>query len=314
MKSQPHQFRAAIEEAAERIAPYVRRTPTVTLTAGDLGLETSVTLKLECLQHTGSFKARGAFNNLLRNRVPPSGVNAASGGNHGIAVAYAAQVLGHKAEIFVPEISSPVKVQRLRDYGAEVNVIGATYAEALEVSETRVRETGALVVHAYDQLEAIAGQGTTARELEEQEGGFDTLIVAVGGGGFIGGIAAWHKGKTRIIAVEPKACPTLHTAQERGAPVDIEVSGIAADALGARRIGDYGFSIAKAYIERTVLVEDAAIRDAQLRLWRELRVVAEPSGATALAALTSGAYKSVPGERVGVMVCGSNVDLATLIG
>ena len=314
MKLQPHQFRAAIEEAAERIASYIRRTPTVTLTAGDLGLETSVTLKLECLQHTGSFKARGAFNNLLRNRVPPSGVNAASGGNHGIAVAYAAQVLGHKADIFVPEISSPVKVQRLRDYGAEVNVIGATYAEALQCSETRLRETGALVVHAYDQLEAVAGQGTTARELEKQEGAFDTLIVAVGGGGFIGGIAAWHKGKTRIVAVEPKACPTLHTARERGAPADIEVGGIAVDALGARRIGDYAFAIAEAYIERTVLVDDAAIRDAQLRLWRELRIAAEPSGAAALAALTSGAYKSAPGERVGVMVCGSNVDLATLIG
>ncbi len=313
MKLQPHQFRAAIEEAAERIAPYIRKTPTMALTVGDLGLETSVTLKLECLQHTGSFKARGAFNNLLHNRVPPSGVNAASGGNHGIAVAYAAQVLGHKADIFVPEISSPIKVQRLRDYGAEVNVTGATYAEALECSETRVRETGALVVHAYDQLEAIAGQGTTARELEEQEGAFDTLIVAVGGGGFIGGIAAWHKGKTRIIAVEPKACPTLHTARERGAPADIEVGGIAADALGAKRIGDYAFSIAEAYIEHTVLVEDAAIRDAQQRLWRELRVAAEPSGAAALAALTSGAYKSAPGERVGVMVCGSNVDLATLI-
>lgn len=308
----PADFRDAIDDAAGRIAPYIRQTPTITLSAGDLGLPSPVTLKLECLQHTGSFKARGAFNRLLSNEVPTAGVIAASGGNHGVAVAYAAQVLGHRADIFVPEISAPVKVQRLRDYGAHVNIVGANYAEALTASEARVRDTGALVVHAYDQPEAVAGQGTTARELEAQEGAFDTLVVAVGGGGFIGGIAAWHQGRTRIIAVEPKHCPTLHAAREAGAPTDVEVGGVAADALGAKRIGDYAFAIAESYIDQIVLVDDAAIRNAQTRLWRELRLLAEPAGAAALAALTSGEYLPTAGERVVVMVCGSNADPAGL--
>jgi threonine dehydratase len=308
----PEQFRAAIEETAGRIAPYIRRTPTVILAAGEMGLAFPVTLKLECLQHTGSFKARGAFNKLLSNDVPCSGVNAASGGNHGVAVAYAARILGHKADIFVPEISAAVKIQRLREYGAQVNIVGENYAEALAASEARVAVTGALVVHAYDQPEALAGQGTTARELEEQEGEFDTILVAVGGGGFIGGIAAWHQGKTRVVAVEPKLAPTLHAAREAGAPVDVEVGGIAADALGARRIGNYAFDIADAYIDRLAMVEDTSIRAAQLRLWNELRIIAEPAGAAALAALTSEAYRPEKDERVAVMICGSNTDPSML--
>jgi threonine dehydratase len=309
----PEDFRDEIEAAAERITPYIRRTPTISLAAGDLGLDFPVTLKLECLQHTGSFKARGAFNRLLASDVPAAGVNAASGGNHGIAVAYAARELGYQADIFVPEISSPVKIARLRDYGAQVNIVGQNYAEALAASEARVATTGALVVHAYDQTEAVAGQGTTARELEEQEGTFDTILVAVGGGGFIGGIAAWHQGRTRIVGVEPKLAPTLHAARDAGAPVDVEVGGIAADALGAKRIGSYAFQIAEAYIERLALVDDNAIRAAQLRLWRDLRVVVEPAGAAAMAALTSGIYRPEKGERVAVLVCGSNTDPAHLI-
>ncbi len=309
----PEDFRDEIEAAAERITPYIRRTPTISLAAGDLGLDFPVTLKLECLQHTGSFKARGAFNRLLASDVPAAGVNAASGGNHGIAVAYAARELGYQADIFVPEISSPVKIARLRDYGAQVNIVGQNYAEALAASEARVATTGALVVHAYDQTEAVAGQGTTARELEEQEGTFDTILVAVGGGGFIGGIAAWHQGRTRIVGVEPKLAPTLDAARDAGAPVDVEVGGIAADALGAKRIGSYAFQIAEAYIERLALVDDNAIRAAQLRLWRDLRVVVEPAGAAAMAALTSGIYRPEKGERVAVLVCGSNTDPAHLI-
>ncbi len=309
----PEDFRDEIEAAAERITPYIRRTPTISLAAGDLGLDFPVTLKLECLQHTGSFKARGAFNRLLANDVPAAGVNAASGGNHGIAVAYAARELGYQADIFVPEISSPVKIARLRDYGAQVNIVGQNYAEALAASEARVATIGALVVHAYDQTEAVAGQGTTARELEEQEGTFDTILVAVGGGGFIGGIAAWHQGRTRIVGVEPKLAPTLPEARDAGAPGDVEVGGIAADALGAKRIGSYAFQIAEAYIERLALVDDNAIRAAQLRLWRDLRVVVEPAGAATMAALTSGIYRPEKGERVAVLVCGSNTDPAHLI-
>lgn len=307
-------FRDAIEDAAGRIAPHIRRTPTIELAAGDLGIRIPLTLKLECLQHTGSFKPRGAFTRLLSNPVHEAGVIAASGGNHGVAVAYAARALGHRAEIFVPEIASPVKLARLRDYGATLTVTGRDYAEALAASEARQAETGAMVVHAYDQPEAVAGQGTTARELEEQAGDFDTIIVAVGGGGFIAGIAAWHRGRTRIVAVEPVLAPTLHAAREAGEPVDVTVGGIAADALGARRIGRIAYDIAVAWIDRVVLVEDEAIRDAQRRLWNGLRVLAEPAGAAALAALTSGAYRPDPGERVAVVVCGANTDPASVAG
>ena len=302
-----------IERAAARIAPHVRETPAMALERQAFGVNAAVTLKLEHLQHTGSFKPRGAFNRILSNQVPAAGVIAASGGNHGLATAFAARGLGHRAEIFVPEISSPVKIARLRDYGAVVNVGGATYAEAFIASETRVKQTGALVVHAYDQPEVLAGQGTVGREFERQAPGLDTILVAVGGGGLIGGIAAWHQGRTRIVGVEPEAAPSLACALEAGTPVDVAVGGVAADSLGAKRVGDLMFAIAQKHIERTVLVADGAIRAAQRALWETLRIAAEPGGATAMAALLSGAYKPEPDERVGVLICGGNVDPVQLV-
>ncbi len=304
---------SAIKAAARRIEPYIRRTPILRVAAGEIGLDIPLTLKLECLQHTGSFKPRGAFNRLLSNEVPASGVLAASGGNHGVAVAYAARRLGHSAEIYVPEIASPVKIDRLRAYGADVRVTGRNYAEALVASEERVAETGALVVHAYDQPEAVAGQGTVAREFEAEAGEFDTVLVAVGGGGLIGGIAAWYGGRTRVIAVEPVLAPTLHAARGAGEPVDVEVSGIAADALGARRIGEIANAIAADHVEDVVLVEDADIRRAQRLLWEEFRILAEPAGATALSALLAGAYRPAADERVGLLVCGANTDPASVM-
>jgi threonine dehydratase len=277
------------------------------------GVPAAVTLKLELLQHTGSFKPRGAFNRILSSQVPTAGVIAASGGNHGLATAFAARSLGHRAEIFVPEISSPVKVARLRGYGAAVNVGGASYAEAFTASEARVKETGALVVHAYDQPEVLAGQGTVGREFERQAPGLDTILVAVGGGGLIGGVAAWYQGRARIVGVEPEAAPSLARALEAGAPVDVAVGGVAADSLGAKRVGSLMFAVAQKHVECVVLVADDAIRAAQRALWETLRIAAEPGGATALAALLSGTYKPKSGERVGVLVCGGNVDPAQLV-
>ena len=323
--------RADIEAAARRIGGYVRRTPVMPLEAGAFGLPAALVLKLESLQHAGSFKSRGAFNALLSARerptrespagIPAAGVIAASGGNHGAAVAYAAQALGVHAEIFVPEIASAAKVQRLRDFGAEISQTGATYAEALAAAQARQRETGALSVHAYDEAAVLAGQGTLAREFDAQIADLDTVLVAVGGGGLIGGIAAWYadagqgvraSDRTRIVGVEPVACPTLHTALSAGAPVDVQVGGIAADSLGARRVGNLMFEIARQAIDRSVLVEDEAIRATQRLLWRDLRLAVEAGGATALAALVSGAYKPRIGERIGVVICGGNTDLAGL--
>ncbi len=306
-------LRPAIEAAAERIAPHVRVTPVMTLPAREALLPGGVTLKLECLQHAGSFKPRGAFNRILSSEVPPSGVIAASGGNHGMAVAFAARALGLRAEIFVPEIASPVKIDRLRALGAVVNVIGKEYADALEAQTARQRETGALEVHAYDQDEVLAGQGTTGREFERQVPDLDTVLVAVGGGGFIGGIAGWFEGRTRVIGVEPATSRALHAALEAGRPVPVEVKGIAADSLGARQVGSRMFPIAQRGVERVVLVDDAAIRSAQRLLWQEARIVAEPGGACALSALLSGAYRPAAGERVGVLVCGANCDPATVV-
>jgi threonine dehydratase len=302
--------RAEIEEAAERIAPYVRRTPIIDFTVAGA----PVTLKLELLQHTGSFKPRGAFNRILSNRdeVPAAGVIAASGGNHGLATAYAARTRGYPAEIFVPEVCPPVKIARLKSYGATVQIGGETYAEALLASRERAAESGALVVHAYDQPEVVAGQGTTGRELEQQMPDVQTVLVAVGGGGFIGGIAAWFGGRTRIIGVEPFKAPTLATALEQGEPVNVEVGGRAVDSLGSKRVGDLAFEIAQKYVERVVLVEDDAILAAQRLLWDEMRLVVEPGGATALAALVAGAYRPAPGEKVAVLVCGSNTDPNTI--
>jgi threonine dehydratase len=298
-----------IHAAYSRILPYVRCTPVTALEQGAFGSEGSLFFKLELMQHSGSFKPRGAFNRLLSASVPEAGVIAASGGNHGAAVAYAARALSCRAEIFVPAISSTVKVERIRSYGAQLIVGGADYGEALADSRVRAAETGALVVHAYDQPEVVAGQGTVGLEFEEQAPDLDTVLVAVGGGGLIGGVAAWYGSRTRVIGVEPELAPTLHRSMEAGAPVDVAVSGIAADSLGGRRAGDIAFDIARRHVERVLLVDDHSIRAAQLALWDSLRLIVEPGGATALAAILSGAYLPGRGERVGVVVCGANTDL-----
>ncbi|MFK4721790.1 threonine dehydratase [Bradyrhizobium niftali] len=297
--------RIAATEAV--IRPHVRRTPLIVADLADFGLPAApITFKLEMLQHSGSFKARGAFANLLLRPVPEAGVVAASGGNHGAAVAYAAQRLGIPATIFVPDITSPAKAERIKGYGAKLVIAGSRYADALAASEAHVARTGAMAIHAYDQAETLLGQGSVGLELEQDAPGIDTLLVAVGGGGLIGGIAAWYKGQTRIVAVEPEQSPTLHAAIAAGAPVDAPAGGLAADSLAPRRVGELMFPIAQAHVERVVLVSDEAIRQAQAALWSSLRLVAEPGGAAAFAALLSGRYRPLPGERVAVLVCGAN--------
>ena len=289
------------------IKPHVRRTPILDVSGADFGLEPfPITLKLELFQHSGSFKARGAFANLLGRDVPQVGVAAASGGNHGAAVAYAAMKVGVPARIFVPAISSPAKIDRIREYGADLVVGGERYADALAASEAWVARSGALPVHAFDQVETLLGQGTIGLELEEQGAALDTLLVAVGGGGLIGGIAAWYAGGINIVGVEPEASPTLYRALAAGRPVDAEAGGLAADSLAPRRVGELMFPIAQRYVSRVVLVTDEAIRHAQEALWKVVRVVAEPGGAAALAALLSGRYRPEPEERVGVLVSGGN--------
>jgi threonine dehydratase len=299
--------RARILATERAIRPYIRWTPVIDVDLGDFGLAHGpLAVKLELLQHVGVFKTRGAFANLLQRDVPAAGVVAASGGNHGAAVAYAAKRLGVAARIFVPEISSPAKIARIRAYGAALVVGGARYADALEASEAWRAETGALPIHAFDQEETMAGQGTIGLELEKDRPGLDTVLVAVGGGGLIGGIAAWYAGKTRVVGVEPEAAPTLFKALEAGRPVDAEAGGIAADSLAPRRIGEKVFPIARAHVSGVVLVTDAAIRAAQQALWDGLRLVAEPGGAAAFAALLSGRYRPAAGERVAVLVSGGN--------
>lgn len=299
--------RESIQMAHRLIAPHIRRTPVVEVEGSDFGLDGSaIVLKLELLQHSGSFKARGAFANLLMRTLPPAGVVAASGGNHGAAVAFAAMKLGIPARIFVPVVCSVAKMDRIRGYGAHLVVTGERYADSLAVSQEWAAESGALPIHAYDQPETLFGQGTVGLEIEQQSPELDTLLVAVGGGGLIGGIAAWYGGRTRIIGVEPEAAPTLYRALEAGCPVDAEAGGIAADSLAPRRVGELMVPIAHKYVERVVLVSDAAILRAQAALWDVLRVAAEPGGAAALAALLSGQYRPRPGERVGVLVCGGN--------
>lgn len=299
--------RAAIAGTHAVIRPHVRRTPVLELSGEEVGLAPCrLALKLELFQHSGSFKARGAFANLLRRAVPAAGVVAASGGNHGAAVAYAAMRRRVPAKIFVPAISSPAKIARIRSYGADLVVGGERYADALAASELWQRESGALPVHAYDQAETLWGQGTVALELEAQVPALDTLLVAVGGGGLIGGIAAWYAGRLRVIGVEPEAAPTLTEALRAGAPVDAPAGGLAADSLAPRRVGQLMFPIARAHVERVLLVSDAAIRAAQQRLWEAVRIVAEPGGAAAFAGLLAGAYAPRPGERVGVVVSGGN--------
>jgi len=299
--------RKRIESVGAVIGPYVRVTPILDLSGTDFGLPPfPLTLKLELLQHSGSFKARGAFANLLLRSLPALGVAAASGGNHGVAVAYAAMRLGVRAKIFVPTVSSPAKVQRIRAYGADLAVVGDLYADALAASEAWVAETGALAVHAFDQVETLLGQGTLGMELARQAPDLDTVLVAVGGGGHIGGVAAWYAGRARVVGVEPELAPTLTAALEAGRPVDAPAGGIAADSLAPRRVGELMFPIARAHIARVALVSDAAIRQAQEALWQTARIAAEPGGAAPLAALLSGVYVPAPGERVGVVVSGGN--------
>jgi len=297
----------AIERCERLIRPYIRRTPVMTLDRSELDLPAGpLTLKLELLQHSGSFKARGAFTNLLTREIPKAGVVAASGGNHGAAVAYAAMRLKKPASIFVPSVSSPAKIARIRDYGADLHVGGNLYAEALAASEAWVQQTGALPVHAFDQSETIMGQGTLAIELEQQAPDIDTVLVSVGGGGLVAGVAAWYAGRVKVIGVEPTTAPTLTKALEAGHLVDAEAGGLAADSLAPRRIGERVFPIAQKFAPRTVLVSDEAIAEAQKTLWRALRIVAEPGGACAFSAITSGAYRPAAGERVAVVISGGN--------
>ena len=303
--------RTEIQDAGRRIAMHVRRTPVMALEERAFGIDAKIFFKLECLQHTGSFKPRGAFNCILTSTVADAGVIAASGGNHGAAVAFAAQKLGHRAEIFVPVITPTTKVDRLRQYGATINVTGNNYAEALAASLERAAQTGAVSIHAYDDARVLAGQGTLAMELEEQVRGLDSVLIAVGGGGLIGGVAAWYQHRVRVIGVEPERAPTLHNALAAGQVVEVETGGVAADSLGARRAGELMFPIAQNFVPQALLVSDDQIVEAQRLLWQKLRLIAEPGGATALAALLSGAYKPYTGERVGVVLCGSNADLAS---
>ncbi len=299
--------RERIATAYQSIRRYIRETPVIETDGADFGLDSCrVSFKLESLQHSGSFKARGAFANLLTRRLPRAGVVAASGGNHGVAVAYAAMKLGVGARIFVPGVTSPAKIERIRSYGGDLVVGGELYSDALAASESWVTQSGALPIHAFDQEETLLGQGTVGLELEKQVPDLDTLLVAVGGGGLIGGIAAWYSGRVRIIGVEPETAPTLSRALEAGKPVDAEAGGIAADSLAPRRVGELMFPIAKKYVSGVALVTDNEILQAQESLWDVLRIVAEPGGAAAFAALFFGRYRPEPQERVGVLVCGAN--------
>ena len=299
--------RSAIERVYGVIAPYIRQTPVVDVDAADFDVRHSrVLVKLELLQRAGSFKTRGAFANLLTREIPQAGVVAASGGNHGAAVAYAAMTLKIPAKIFVPTVSSPAKVERIRAYGADLVVGGERYADALAASDAWAAQSGALAVHAFDQRETLLGQGTVGLELSGQAPQLDTLLVAVGGGGLIGGIAAWYAGRVRIVGVEPESAPTLTDALKAGRPVDAPAGGIAADSLAPRRVGELMFPIARAHVDRVVLVTDEAIAAAQRALWESLRIAAEPGGAAVLAALQSDAYTPAANERVGIVLSGGN--------
>jgi threonine dehydratase len=354
--------RDAIVATYELVRPHVRRTPVIEVDATDFALEARpLVFKLELLQHTGSFKPRGALASLLSRPVPLAGVVAASGGNHGLAVAFAARKLGVPARIFVPSVAAATKRERIRELGAELVISGERYADALAASREFAATSGAMEIHAFDQPETLLGQGTVGLEIEQQCGalvtrpaavaaecdrpagqsegpeqhnalfgqrtvpgqravpgqrealvdpckGLDTLLVAVGGGGLIGGLAAWFAGRVRLIAVEPRAAPTLYRALEAGRPVDAEAGGIAADSLAPRRVGELMFPLARKFVERAVLVEDDAIVEAQRALWRVMKIAAEPGGAAAFAALLSGVYRPEPDERVGVVLCGANTD------
>ena len=296
-----------IAETERLIRPHIRHTPLLDIDLADFGLaQKPVALKLECLQHTGSFKVRGAFASLLTQSIPDNGVVAASGGNHGAAIAYAAMRLGVPATIFVPGVTSPSKIDRIRAYGANLIVAGERYADALAASECYGEERGTLAIHAFDQPQTLLGQGTIGCEMDADLPGIDTLLVAVGGGGLIGGIAAWFRGRVKVIAVEPEGAPTLWRALAAGEPVDAETDGIAADSLAPKQVGSIMFPLAQAFVAQSVLVSDDAIRAAQLALWDKARLVTEPGGAAAFAALLSGTYAPASDERVAVLVCGAN--------
>jgi threonine dehydratase len=301
--------RSDVEAAAGRIAGRVRRTPTLAPGRGAFGVPADLILKLELLQHTGSFKPRGAFSKMLASQVGPAGVIAASGGNFGVAVAFAARRLGHAAEVFVPSTSPSIKGDRIRAQGATVTVVPGVFDDAWSAMEERAAETGALMMHPFDQPEVAAGQGSIAIEIEEQIPEADTVLVAVGGGGLIAGIAAGLRGRMRVVAVEPVSCPTLFAAREAGEPVEVQVGGLAVDSLGTRRLGTIAFDVTNRWVDRLIQVDDDDILDAQRMLWRETSLIAEPGGAAALAALTSDAYVPEPDERVAVLVCGANADL-----
>lgn len=302
-----------IRQTENVIRPYIRRTPILEVDGADFGLDAvKIVFKLELFQHAGSFKARGAFTNILTREVPAAGVVAASGGNHGAAVAFAALKLHKPATIFVPSVAATTKLDRIRSYGAELVIAGDRYAESLEASEVWTAKSGALPIHAYEGDETLLGQGTLGLELEQQDPKLDSLLVAVGGGGLIGGVAAWYQDRVKMIAVEPFAAPTLERALSAGHPVDAPAGGIAADSLAPRQVGQQMFPIAKRYVREVVLVTDEEIVEAQKKLWQSARIVAEPGGAAAFAGLLSGRYKTKPGERVGVIVCGGNTDQVSL--
>ena len=301
-------------QATERvIRPHIRRTPILEVDGSEFGLgPIEIVFKLELFQHAGSFKARGAFTNMLTRDVSAAGVVAASGGNHGAAVAFAAMKLGKPATIFVPSVASPAKLERIRGYGAELIIAGDRYAESLEASEAWTKQSGAMPIHAYEGDETLLGQGTLGLELEEQEPKLDSLLVAVGGGGLIGGVAAWYQNRIKVIAIEPTEAPTLNLALNAGKPVDSPAGGIAADSLAPRQVGQQMFPIAQSFVQSSVLVTDEEILAAQKRLWEAARIIAEPGGATAFAALLSGRYQPERGERVGVIVCGGNTEKVAL--
>jgi threonine dehydratase len=302
-----------IEQAADRIAPMVRRTPVLAVDGSQLGCrEGRLSLKLELLQHSGSFKARGAANFMLANQVGPAGVLAASGGNHGAAVAWAAQRLGHRAAIFVPTISAPAKVARLRGYGADVHQVGAVYAEALAASRVLAAETGATAIHAYEDAMVMAGAGTLGVELEQQAGPIDTVLVACGGGGLAGGIAAWLGPRARLVICETEGTASFARAREAGRPVPVDVSGLAADALGAPQIGDLAWRCLAEVDAASVVVSDQEVVLARAELWDRFRILAEPSAAVPVAALLTGRYQPSPGEHLALVICGANTELAPL--
>ena len=305
--------RADIKSAHARIRGHIRRTPLLE-TASPLAGAPALSLKLECLQATGSFKARGAFHNLLTRPAPAAGCATASGGNHGAAVAFAAQKLGIRARVFVPEMAPPAKIAKIKAYGAEAVIGGAAYVEAQQRCDAYAAESGALLIHPYDAVETVAGQGTVALEWEEDLerlglGKLDTVLIAVGGGGLIAGVAAWFQGRVKVVGVEPEGSRALYAALEAKAPVDVSVKSIAADSLGAKRVGAIDFEIARQFVSGVVLVRDTSIAEAQRQLWTDFSVIAEPGGAAAFAAIAGGAYRPEPDERVGVLVCGANADL-----